>query len=208
MLIAVPSIHYMEKIASDFRPFRARIHFEGQQGSYLGLNIMQGHTVSYEPDLNRIGFAESRLCQPGGGDDDSSGVDHSGGNQTSQQGGTANSENGGGSSAGTVFPSQRVETDDMFVSGAESTQSGGTSDDETSSGGCYTATCRSFMAVGYVFIGTALAVVYRLSRPKERAITDVGAYTEVSQTRYHQEDLSPVYRRKTAWNEIDGPTLI
>eukprot|EP00521_Asterionellopsis_glacialis_P017988 CAMPEP_0195293050 /NCGR_PEP_ID=MMETSP0707-20130614/11541_1 /TAXON_ID=33640 /ORGANISM="Asterionellopsis glacialis, Strain CCMP134" /LENGTH=737 /DNA_ID=CAMNT_0040353677 /DNA_START=137 /DNA_END=2346 /DNA_ORIENTATION=- len=37
----------------------------------------------------------------------------------------------------------------------------------TQQGSCVTATCRSFLGLGYVIVGTILAVAYRVSRPKE-----------------------------------------
>jgi len=39
-----------------------------------------------------------------------------------------------------------------------------------SKGSCWTVTCRSYLLFGYVAAGTALAVVYRIARPKEQTM--------------------------------------
>lgn len=168
---------------------------------------MKGHTVAYEPDLNRIGFAESRQCRTGrsqgGRNGDGAAVGGSSGD-----GGTSIATSGGaptGTAPGAANPGSTVlaggTDDDLFIAG-ESQESAQEEDYE--GGGCFSASCRSFMAIGYIFVGTALAVVYRVSRPKERiGMKDYHQYT-MEEAVQNQDDLSPVYRRK-AWNDTgDG----
>ncbi|KAI2493218.1 Xylanase inhibitor N-terminal [Fragilaria crotonensis] len=106
-------------------------------------------------------------------------------------------------------------TDDVFVARVGSSEPGGAPKANSSGGGggggggggCYNATCRSFMAVGYVVIGTALAVAYRLSRPKERAI-NAGSLPSEGQRPIYHDDLRSAYRRKSTWSDADGPLLV
>eukprot|EP00545_Synedropsis_sp_CCMP1620_P013545 CAMPEP_0119009382 /NCGR_PEP_ID=MMETSP1176-20130426/4327_1 /TAXON_ID=265551 /ORGANISM="Synedropsis recta cf, Strain CCMP1620" /LENGTH=568 /DNA_ID=CAMNT_0006961891 /DNA_START=43 /DNA_END=1745 /DNA_ORIENTATION=- len=185
VLVAVPAIHYLEHMVTGVRPYRARIHFESEKGSLLGANLMQGHTVSYEPDLNRIGFAESRQCETGGSGGGGRTGAGEGGDEAdnAEAGGSTSLATSGGviqqaapvattSNAGTAVS---VGTDDdLFVSGEqESFEESKKDEDDLDGGSCFTASCRSFMAIAYVFIGTALAVVYRVSRPKERLGSDL-----------------------------------
>lgn len=180
VLIAVPSRHYMEHMDTDVRPFRARIQFKGEAGSIIGANLMEGHTVSYEPDRNRIGFAESRICQSNtqGADDGD---------------GTTSVSTSAGSTESTITGATDVGTDDMFDSLAER-YSG--DEDDADGGGCFTATCRSFMAIGYVFIGVTLAVAYRLSRPKERGIVKAHEYNSLVDGSAPYGDATSSRRRK------------
>jgi hypothetical protein len=213
VLVAVPAIHYMERLVTDFRPYRARIRFEGEQGSLLGATFVQGHTVSYEPDLFRIGFAESAHCQAtgkNGGARTATGRSNMN-EQHAEIGVPASVRISGRSSATSSAPAQAAAaTDDMFVAGAGSSKPGSAADDDSSGrgGGCYTATCRSFMAVGYVFVGTALAVAYRLSRPKVRVVGAGNERSEDMRVIHHQDDLHSTYRRKSTWNDADGPLLV
>ena len=210
VLVAVPAIHYMERMVTDLRPYRTRIRFGEQQGSLLGASFVQGHTVSYEPDLSRIGFAESTHCQAAG----NVGLERTatGRSNMNEQNAQIESPTSGPISGGAsdASPAQAAAgTDDMFVAAAQSSVPGGAVEGDSSrSGGCYTATCRSFMAVGYVFVGTALAVVYRLSRPKVRVENAGNIPSEDKHSMYHQEDNRSAYRRKSTWNDADGPLLV
>jgi hypothetical protein len=210
VLVAVPAIHYMERMVTDLRPYRSCIRFEEQQGSSFGANLMHGHTVSYEPDLSRIGFAESRHCEALG---------KKGGGRTAARGSNMNEQNAdlgtptnvpmSETSSASLAPAQAAAgTDDMFVAGEGTSEPGrATEADSIGGGGCYTATCRSFMAVGYVVVGTALAVAYRLSRPKERVI-NAGNLPSVGQHTIYHDDLRSAYRRKSTWNDAEGPVLV
>jgi hypothetical protein len=237
VLLAVPATHYLEKVVNG--RYRARIQFDGQTGSLLGANAMQGHTTVYELDNNRIGFAESRSCRA---DPPSSGGG-SGGSGTSQQGsggGTSTGSSGGstsgsnGSSGGTPGGSTTGGTtggsssqggtgaggtsigvdDDLFIpdgggsnNGNDNGNEGQESDElDVAGGGCTTAMCRSFLAVGYVLVGTSLAVAYRVSRPREKSFGAAFAREEPDAgkpLKYSDEDTAynSAYRRKGGWNE-------
>jgi hypothetical protein len=218
VLVAVPAIHYLEHMVTGVRPYRARINFDGEKGSVLGANLMQGHTVSYEPDLNRIGFAESRRCQTGGsGGGGRTGAGSDGNEEESPEASdgstslttSAGTQQQAAAAVNTGSSISVANDDDMFVAGGESSSSEeSVKDDSLGGGGCFTAACRSFMAIGYVFIGTALAVVYRISRPKERLGADLlNQYTvEEAEALHQKDDLTPSVRRR-AWND-DGPVMV
>lgn len=234
VLVAVPAAHYMERVIATGR-YRPRIQFDGQAGSFLGANVMQGHTTVYELDMNRIGFAEVSQCptrpetrEPKGG-------------ATTEGGGASNGENGeateppvetestgsgGGSPGETMSPpsggssgGDPVSVDDDLVPGETNNPDEKTPPPQpqapqevvVESGGCKTAMCRCFIAVGYVAVGTSLAVAYRVSRPKEKSFATAFAHeydNMIDQPmRYTEEDMSSVYRRKT-WEEEETGTYV
>lgn len=213
VLVAVPAVHYMDRVVTGVRQYRSSIRFEAQQGSSFGANVMHGHTVSYEPDLSRIGFAESRHCEVLGKDGGARTADGRSSIQENAELGMPTSVHmSGRSSALSPAPAPSAAgTDDVFVAGVGSSEPGGAPKANSSGGGggggCYNATCRSFMAVGYVVIGTALAVAYRLSRPKERAI-NAGSLPSEGQRPIYHDDLRSAYRRKSTWSDADGPLLV
>lgn len=73
-LMAIPPSSYMEWNPSS-GAYRARISFahDGSGGTVLGSNAMRGHTILYDLEKKRIGFAESRSCQKKKADDDAGG---------------------------------------------------------------------------------------------------------------------------------------
>jgi hypothetical protein len=201
----------MERLPTSIRPYRARIQFEKKGGSSLGANVMQGHTISYEPDLLRIGFAESKSCQI----PTKTGKRMADGESRSKEGTNSEAENGQtsietvkGDVESTSSPIQTsLGTDDMYIAGSSSGESLKGSAQATGDGSCTTATCRSYLAVGYVFIGTALAVIYRMSRPKDRAIQALSQYTQETQVLYNH-DMSSAYRRRVQPGDSDSPVLV
>jgi hypothetical protein len=201
----------MERLPTTIRPYRARIQFEKKGGYTLGANVMQGHTISYEPDLLRIGFAESKSCQIRS----NTGKRMADGENRVKEGTNSEVDNGQtsietvkGDSESTPPPIQTsMGTDDMYIAGSSSSESLIGSTQTTGNGSCTTATCRSYLAIGYVFIGTALAVIYRMSRPKDRAIQALTQYTHETEALYHQ-DISSAYRRRAQPGESDSPVLV
>lgn len=161
-LLAIPSSHYME-----FNPststYRAKITLDSKLGSFLGINAMQGHAFFYDLEKDRIGFAESYNCKPkmspaGSVDDDMF-----------------------------EMPSVNIETGTAVEDGPFGTipfAGGGLADlpdelpksvglgpsmDEMYHGTCITATCISFVTVGYCIVIAALAVAYKKYRPRDRS---------------------------------------
>jgi hypothetical protein len=200
VLVAVPAIRYMELTTAEVRPYRPRIQFEGEKGSFLGTNMMQGHTISFEPDVNRIGFAESLDCEPGKGgrsiDDDQ--VVQVGAMHENLPASTGEASTKMSSAAAAVSPGVLDIGEDEEYAAGDASNKGKTTEENFGGGGCFTATCRSFMALGYIFIGTALAVAYRASRAKERTADDFESSLFEDGPIRKNDDL---YRRKGSWNE-------
>lgn len=209
VLIAVPATRYMARLLTGKRGYRPRIKFDGIEGSTLGAIVMQGHSISYEIDMNRIGFAESQRCEASHAVSRGRSIENgSGGSNTTNVGGTLSINNAvPPSTAEPVSTLQvpSVNNDDMFVGTTSITSYAGIAPNsgETTStlgkytgGGCATASCRCFMAIGYVFIGTALAVAYRLSRPKERTLASFENFERDEEPLVFSVDAS-AYRRKT-----------
>lgn len=211
----------MERLATGNRPYRPLIKFEGVRGSTIGANVMQGHSISYEIDKNRIGFAESSKCEASYAGSRSRSADSATTESTevaTESGATAEGEASGvlsintastGSTASSGTTSISTGNDDLFVGGVPTTLSSGatmTMNEEanTAGGGCTSANCRCFMSIGYVFIGSALAVAYRISRPKERTLASFEAWNSDVEQLVVLDD-TPAYRRKS-WHE--GGTLV
>lgn len=208
----------MERLTTGKRPYRVRIHFDGDRGSTLGASFMQGHSLSYENDKNRIGFAESHQCE----------ASHAGSRGRSIDNGsdelaattvprplsinTASSGSVSTANTGTTPQAAHDGNDDLFAESATASSSdispqtsvslGMNEREDFTRGGCASATCRCFMAIGYVFIGTALAVAYRASRPKERTLASFENFDSDVEPIFYSE---AAYRRKT-WHE--GGTLV
>ena len=173
IVVAIPAAHYLEFVSTDTRPYRARIQFEGENGSVIGANALQGHTVVFELDNNRVGFAESRYCTSGPGA-------HAGLENIPVASSAANTNTNADQNANNAAE----PTDDMFVAEANQNQA----EDkpvvvDITSGTCDSAGCRSFLAISYLMMGTALAVAYRLSRPKERMPEGFGGFGRDPSTR-------------------------
>lgn len=211
----------MERLTTGNRPYRPLIKFEGMHGSIIGANVMQGHSISYEIDKNRIGFAESSKCE----------ASHAGSRSRSADSGTTEStevatesvakvegEDSGvlsintasiSSTANNVPTSTSTGNDDLFIGGVSTTASKGATmtiheDANVAGGGCTSANCRCFLSIGYVFIGSALAVAYRISRPKERTLAAFEAWNSDIEQLVVLDD-TPAYRRKTMY---EGGTLV
>ncbi len=163
-LLAIPSSHYMEYNPST-STYRAKISLDSKLGSFLGINAMQGHAFFYDLAKDRIGFAESYNCRPkmspaGDVDDDMF-----------------------------EMPSIHLETTTdvvedgpfgtiPFAGGPKVDPRGddlpkdvgmGPIDDAPYHGTCITATCISFVTVGYCIVIAALAVAYKKYRPRDRS---------------------------------------
>lgn len=151
-LLAVPATNYMEYNPST-GAYRARISLDSKLGSFMGINVMHGHAYFYDLSKDRIGFAESYNCRPKAGlaglvDDDMFVVE-------------------------TV---QDVESEGLFDGGIPGTSpfDVGMPTDTTiykkeDNGTCVTATCISFVTLGYCIVFIVLGVAYRKYRPRDRS---------------------------------------
>jgi len=197
VLVAIPAIHYMEHMPFQENPFRTRINFDSKGGSIFGLNAMTGHTITYEADEKRIGFAESTECsiESGRNSDESYWRGANGGKATTDASRPDFKAN--------AAMSSRTTDDDIFATKVEGLEE---AEEELNAGvTCFTASCRSLMAMGYVFIGTALAVVYRISRPKERYDHMMAQASSLEEPHLSSadDDLNSAYRRKP-WREPES----
>ena len=207
----------MERITTGKRPYRARIHFDGDRGSTLGAIFMQGHSFSYENDKNRIGIAESHECEASHAGSRGRSIDNGSEEAATTAPGplsinTASSGSVSNANTGSTSQAAHDGNDDLFAGSATASSNGVSPHSRTSlgmnehedftRGGCASATCRCFMAIGYVFIGTALAVAYRASRPKERTLASFENFDSDVEPIFYSE---AAYRRKT-WHE--GGTLV
>jgi len=129
-------------------------------GSFLGINAMQGHAFFYDLAKDRIGFAESYNCRPkvspaGLVDDDMF-----------------------------ELPTVHIETatggleDPLDTTGKDPFDRGmppprttlkSTDPEMEQLGTCTSATCISFVTVGYFIVVIILAVAYRKHRPRDRS---------------------------------------
>jgi len=158
-LLAIPATHYMERNPST-GTYRARIVLDSKLGSFLGINAMEGHAFVYDLREDRIGFSESYNCKPknspaGLVDDDmfelpTISIETSTGYPVAPLDDPSN----------TVFNSP----DRTFLPGK--TQPRAQLEDAN---GCVSATCISFVTVGYALILMSLAVAYHRYRPRDRS---------------------------------------
>jgi len=143
-LLAIPATHYL-----DFNPstgtYRAKISLDSKLGSFLGIGAMQGHLFYYDLADDRIGFAESYNCNTlknqAGGDDDFFLMP------------TFPGDGGFGDQDGGFVP-EVLTPDDQG---------------DNNVGGCTSATCISFVTVGYCIVVIALAVAYQKYKPRDRS---------------------------------------
>ena len=146
-LLAIPATHYL-----DFNPstgtYRAKISLDSKLGSFFGIGAMQGHAFYYDLADDRIGFAESYNCMAkvnqAGGDDDFFIMPTFEGEE-----GTFGDQGGG-------VP-EVLSPDDLV------------DDDGAKVGGCTSATCISFVTVGYCIVVITLAVAYQKYKPRDRS---------------------------------------
>jgi hypothetical protein len=161
-LLAIPASHYMEYNPST-NTYRAKISLDSKLGSFLGINAMQGHAFFYDLAKDRIGFAESYNCKPkmspaGDVDDDmfempSVHIDTT--TQVVEDGPFGTIPFAGGPAN---LPDDLPKNIGM-----------GPTEDEVYHGTCITATCISFVTVGYCIVVAALAVAYKKYRPRDRS---------------------------------------
>mmetsp|Transcript_15553 Transcript_15553/g.33473 ORF Transcript_15553/g.33473 Transcript_15553/m.33473 type:complete len:731 (-) Transcript_15553:467-2659(-) len=165
-LLAIPATHYMEYNPST-GTYRAKINLFSKMGSFLGINAMQGHAFFYDLAKDRIGFAESYNCRPkmnpGGFVDDDMFELPSVQIQTGTGPGGPNGPFGDGGMPDGGMP------DGPSVDGPNSRGPGGSAARGEDMGTCVTATCISFVTVGYCIVVIALAVAYKKYKPKDRS---------------------------------------
>lgn len=188
-LLAVPATHYMEYNPST-NTYRAKMTLDSKLGSFLGINIMHGHLYFYDLLKDRIGFAESYNCRPKLGlagltDDDMFEVE-------TLQGGSERPDGGFG--------------DD----GGNGSGFGDGSGDKTGGyGTCVTATCISFVTLGYCIVIIGLSVAYRMYRPRDRSkrfdedIISAGTNDDVGTDDEHE--LNPAFdiSRRTSFGSSE-----
>ncbi len=158
-LLAIPATNYMERNPST-GTYRARIVLDSKLGSFLGINAMEGHAFVYDLREDRIGFSESYNCKPknspaGLVDDDmfelpTISIETSTGYPVAPLDDPSN----------TVFSSP----DRTFLPGTAQNRA-----HLEDAGGCVSATCISFVTVGYALILMSLAVAYHRYRPRDRS---------------------------------------
>jgi len=137
VLVAMPSKHYMEKDSKTGK-FKSRLFIDHPSRTILAANFMRGHDIYFQVDEGRIGFAEADICERdplGSGEPAQTGFygerDYDAINPASYpeaahpRGADARGANG-------IGPAE-VECDSFYSC-------------------CVTATCRSFVAVGYALI--------------------------------------------------------
>jgi hypothetical protein len=162
-LLAVPATHYMEYNPST-NTYRAKMTLDSKLGSFLGINVMHGHLYYYDLLKDRIGFAESYNCRPKLGlagltDDDMFEVE-------TLQGGSERPDGGFGDGG---FGD---DGDGGFGDDGDGSGNGFGDGDGDKTGGygtCVTATCISFVTLGYCIVIIGLSVAYRKYRPRDRS---------------------------------------
>ena len=137
--------------------YRSKITLDSKIGSFIGMVAMEGHAFYYDLTSDRIGMAESYNCQPKSGlsgfvDDDmfalptiESGSD--------PWGYDLNDPNGNGPG---IYSGDRG----VGISSAHYDQHGAN---------CTSATCISFVTVGYCMVVVLLAVTFKKYRPRDRS---------------------------------------
>jgi hypothetical protein len=144
VVVAMPAKHYMEKDPENGDKYRSRLFFDHPSGSVLASNFMRGHDVYFDVDEGRIGFAEIEICEK----------DPLGTNEPAQTGfyGERDYDSLNPDSYPEGF-GRSIDSRGMpFGEGG----GGGGGKPEVECGAfyscCVTATCRSFVAVGYSLI--------------------------------------------------------
>uniref|UniRef100_A0A7S2N3A3 Peptidase A1 domain-containing protein n=1 Tax=Helicotheca tamesis TaxID=374047 RepID=A0A7S2N3A3_9STRA len=61
VFLAVPATQYMEFVEERKR-YRCRLSLEGDSGTIIGANALQGKHINFDLDNSRIGFAEQTSC--------------------------------------------------------------------------------------------------------------------------------------------------
>jgi hypothetical protein len=154
-MIAIPAANYLEYIPAT-GTYRSKITLDSKIGSFIGIVAMEGHAYYYDLTADRIGIAESFSCQPksgmsGFGDDDmfalpniqsSAGLD--------PWGNPLGTGNGPWGTRGELEPASKAHYDQY-------------------GGACTSATCISFVTVGYFTVLVALAAACKKFKPKDRS---------------------------------------
>ena len=159
-MLAIPATHYMEYNPST-GTYRAKITLDSKLGSFLGINAMMGHAFFYDLSKDRIGFAESYNCKPRLGmggfvDDDMFAL-------PTVQMDTESKDPSPYGPGGYPFDGG------MPDEGYPKSQGPGYGSSPNKAGSCRSATCISFVTVGYCIVVAALAVAYKKWKPKDRS---------------------------------------
>lgn len=190
VMIAIPATHYLEYIPAT-GTYRSKITLDSKIGSFIGMVAMEGHAFYYDLTSDRIGMAESFNCQPksglsGFGDDDMFALPtiESGADPWSYD------PNGPGGSGGDIGMGP--------LSTAHYDQHGGS---------CTSATCISFVTVGYAMVLVSLAVAFKKYRPKdlskkfEESVLDDSDETVF---RRESEALTPDFQQNIRHGSVEG----
>lgn len=150
-MIAIPATNYLEFIPAT-RTYRSKITLDSKIGSFIGIVAMEGHAFYYDLTSDRIGMAESFNCQPksglsGLGDDDMFAL------PTIQSGSGADP----------------LGTNDPWGTASGRGVGPNTASYDQRSGTCTSATCISFVTLGYCTVLVALAAAFKKYRPKDKS---------------------------------------
>lgn len=148
-MIAIPATHYLEYIPA-LGTYRSKIAFD-RIGSFIGIVAMEGHAFYYDLTSDRIGIAESMNCQSKSsltsfGDDDMFALPSI--------------------ESGAIAPWGYNPKDNP--KGYDSSY-GYDSIHEQHGANCTSATCISFVTVGYAIVTLALAVAFKKYRPRDQS---------------------------------------
>lgn len=188
-LLAIPATHYMEYNPST-GTYRAKITLDSKLGSFIGIHAMMGHAFFYDLTKDRIGFAESYNCRPRAGlggfvDDDMFELP-----TVHLETETKDPNRGPGSlpfDGG--MPGPWADGEDPGSSGRQPYRAGQ----------CRTATCISFVTVGYCIVVIALVVGYKKWKPKDRSKQFDSDPTEFDDNRFGDDEtevLNPQFEQQ------------
>jgi hypothetical protein len=189
VMIAIPATHYLEWIPAT-GAYRSKITLDSKIGSFIGMVAMEGHAFYYDLTADRIGIAESLNCEANGflGDDDMFALPtiESG---TGPWGYNPNGPGGWGGSYG----DRGVGT----LSTAHYDQQGAN---------CTSATCISFVTVGYATVLVTLAVAFKKYRPKDRSKKFEESVSDDSDTVFGRESetLNPEFQQHVRNGSVEG----
>ncbi|KAL3792156.1 hypothetical protein HJC23_009620 [Cyclotella cryptica] len=182
VMIAIPATNYLEYIPAT-GTYRSKITLDSKIGSFIGIVAMEGHSFYYDLTSDRIGMAESFNCQPksglsGFGDDDMFALP------------TIQSSGGAGPDP--------WDTNDPWDSASGRGVGPNTASYDHNVGTCTSATCISFVTLGYSTVIVTLAVALKKYRPKDKSKKwDRDANVDDTDTDFGRESetLNPEFRQ-------------
>ena len=188
VMIAIPATHYLEYIPAT-GTYRSKLTLDSKIGSFIGMVAMEGHAFYYDLTADRIGIAESFNCQPksglsGFGDDDMFAL------PTIESGADPWNYNPKG-------PGGESDAGDGTLSKAHYDQSGGS---------CTSATCISFVTVGYAIVLVTLAVAFKKYRPRDLSKKFEESVIDDSDTVFgsESETLNPDFHQHVRHGDVEG----